>query len=105
MLQISYKDRKEADGSVRPDWCIGTVCSVEVKNYDIHTNRSSLINSIVTQAKERKNHLPEGMTQKILIDLRRQSYSNKDLFDIKNQIEKSSNGIISKETINFIENQ
>ncbi|MDD2169276.1 hypothetical protein N5925_12040, partial [Glaesserella parasuis] len=45
--QISYKNGKEVpygtEGSVRPDWCIGEICSIEVKNYNIHSNRANLI--------------------------------------------------------------
>lgn len=65
--QVSFKDGKEVDygtpGSVRPDWCIGTTCTIEVKNYDIHDNRNGLINIIADQAIERKKHLPKGKVQ------------------------------------------
>ncbi|WP_410472362.1 polymorphic toxin-type HINT domain-containing protein [Faucicola mancuniensis] len=105
--QVSYKDGKEVPygttDSVRPDWCIGTTCSIEVKNYDIHNNRSGLISNIAEQAIERVNHLPEGMIQEVRIDLRGQSYSDADLLYIRQQIEEKSNGIISKDKIKFIE--
>ena len=39
-LQVSYKDGQEVPygtlGSVRPDWCIGNVCSIEVKKFQHH---------------------------------------------------------------------
>ncbi|WP_160444878.1 hypothetical protein, partial [Glaesserella parasuis] len=106
--QISYKNGKEVpygtEGSVRPDWCIGEICSIEVKNYNIHSNRANLISDIVAQSKEREKHLLKGMIQEIKIDLRGQSYSDEDLFEIRNQIESKSKGIISKDAIDFIEN-
>lgn len=55
--------------SVRPDWCIGNTCSIEVKNYDIHDNRNGLINIISEQAIKREKHLPKGMVQRAVIDL------------------------------------
>ena len=48
--QVTFKDGKEVPygtkGSVRPDWCQGNICSVEVKNYNITTNQSGLINNV-----------------------------------------------------------
>ncbi|WFF39449.1 hypothetical protein LU290_04320 [Moraxella nasibovis] len=84
--QVSFKGGEEVDygtpGSVRPDWCIGNTCSIEVKNYDIHDNRNNLITIIAEQSIERDKHLPEGMMQKIYIDLRGQAYTDQDLLDI-----------------------
>ncbi len=104
--QMSYKDGKEVKygekGSVRPDWCIGATCSIEVKNYDIHKNRNGLVNNIAKQAKQRKEHLPKNMKQEVRIDLRGQNYSAKDLVNIKSSIEKKTNGIINSKNITFI---
>ncbi|MCV7757473.1 hemagglutinin, partial [Pluralibacter gergoviae] len=40
--QVSFKDGKEVPygtkDSVRPDWCQGNTCSVEVKNYNVTTD-------------------------------------------------------------------
>ncbi|AHG65587.1 putative filamentous hemagglutinin / adhesin [Advenella mimigardefordensis DPN7] len=48
--QVSFKDGKEVPygtkGSVRPDWCLGNVCSIEVKNYDLAKNQQSLVNNV-----------------------------------------------------------
>ena len=63
--QVSYKDGQEVPygtlGSVRPDWCIGNVCGIEVKNYNITTNQNGLINSFSQQAIRRQAHLPQSM--------------------------------------------
>ena len=104
--QVSFKDGKEVDygtpDSVRPDWCIGNTCSIEVKNYDIHDNRNGLINIIAEQAIERAKHLPKGMVQRVVIDLRGQGYKQIDLDDISDKIMKKSNGTIKLENIEFL---
>ena len=106
--QISYKDGEEASygkaGSVRPDWCDGN-CSIEVKNYNIHTNRNNLIQNIAKQAKARAKHLPKNMKQKIRIDLRGQYFSPRDINDIKKRIEAQTNGIIKQNDVQFITEQ
>ncbi|QIM62163.1 hypothetical protein A1D29_01920 [Pasteurellaceae bacterium Orientalotternb1] len=103
--QISYKDGEEASygkaGSVRPDWCDGN-CSIEVKNYNIHTNRNNLIQNIAKQAKARAKHLPKNMKQEVRIDLRGQKFSPKDIADIKKRIETKTNGIIKQQDVKFI---
>ncbi|MCL1624308.1 hypothetical protein M2R47_08680 [Moraxella sp. Tifton1] len=107
--QVSFKDGKEVDygtpDSVRPDWCIGNICSIEVKNYDIHDNRNGLINIITEQAKERDKHLPKGMVQQVYIDLRGQKYSPADKKDIEKRIIKKSNNIIQLDNIKFLEDE
>ena len=74
--QVSFKDGKEVPygtkGGVRPDWCQGNVCSVEVKNYNITTNKNGLINNVAKQAVERQKNLPAGMRQEVVIDIRGQ---------------------------------
>ena len=104
--QVSFRDGKEVPygtkGSVRPDWCLGNVCSIEVKNYDIHTNRTGLINIITEQATKRVQHLPKGMKQEIWIDVRGQKNSIKDRLDIQNRIYQKSNGVIKREDIKFL---
>ena len=75
--------------------------TIEVKNYDIDKNSSSMISKIVEQAKERDIHLPEGNTQEVYIDIRNQNVSLEKQEFIKNKIEKNSNGIIKKENIHF----
>ena len=48
--QVSFKDRWEVpygtSGSVRPDWCISNVCSVEAKNHSITMNASRLVKNV-----------------------------------------------------------
>lgn len=47
----------------------------------------------------------KGMSQEVYIDLRGQSYSNKDLIDIRNKIILNSNGVLDKRNIHFMENE
>ncbi|EMN5249845.1 hypothetical protein ACFO72_003801 [Enterobacter roggenkampii] len=103
--QVSYKDGKEVPygtkGSTRPDWCNGDVCSLEVKNYNIATNQSGLINNVAKQAIERQKHLPEGMMQEIVIDVRGQVLSLVQEDAIIRGIVQKSNGIIKPTDIQF----
>ncbi|EGJ4519167.1 hypothetical protein IM076_005173, partial [Escherichia coli] len=103
--QVSFKDGKEVPygtkGSTRPDWCKGNICSVEVKNYTISTNSNGLINNISKQAIERQQHLPKGMKQEVIIDIRGQKVSAKEQAAIRKSIADKSNGIISISSIRF----
>ncbi len=47
----------------------------------------------------------KGMSPEVYIDLRGQSYSNKDLIDIRNKIILNSNGVLDKRNIHFMENE
>ncbi|OCG35373.1 MULTISPECIES: hypothetical protein [unclassified Gilliamella] len=104
--QVSYKDGVEVPhgtkGSVRPDFCNGTTCSIEVKNYDIGKYADNLINNISKQAIERQKHLPNGMQQQVRIDVRGQHLSALQEFKIIRGIVQKSNGIIKREHIRFI---
>lgn len=104
---MSYKDGKEVSygtaGSVRPDWCNTTTCSVEVKNYNIATNSSGLVNNVVQQAIERQANLPAGMQQQLFIDIRGQVVSMEQRLAITNSIVQKSNGIISLSKIRFVD--
>ncbi|WP_230085933.1 MULTISPECIES: VENN motif pre-toxin domain-containing protein, partial [unclassified Providencia] len=103
--QVSFKDGKEVPygtkGSVRPDWCQGTVCSVEVKNYTIATNSKGLINNVSKQAIERQQHLPEGMKQEVIIDIRGQKVSDSEKRAVVVGIVQKSNGAIKPTDIQF----
>jgi hypothetical protein len=105
--QVSFKNGQEVpygtSGSVRPDYCLGNVCSVEVKNYNIATNSNGLINNVSQQAIDRAANLPHGMTQKVVIDIRGQTYSPQQLADIRLQIVQRSNGSVSSRNIEFKE--
>ena len=107
-LQVSYLNGKEVPygtpSSVRPDYS-GNSISIEVKNYDIHTNRQALINEIVRQTKEREIHLPKGMVQTIQIDLRGQRYDLLDKIDIQNKINTETKGLIDGKNIQFLEDR
>jgi hypothetical protein len=103
--QVSYKDGKVVNygtkESVRPDFCNGNTCSIEVKNYDIETNQNGLINKVAEQAKQREQHLPQGMTQEVRIDTRGQSVSESTQKIIQQKIFEKSGGIIKPEDIKF----
>lgn len=103
--QVSFKDGKEVPygtkGSTRPDWCQGNTCSVEVKNYTVSTNSSGLINNVSKQAIERKEHLPAGMTQRVVIDIRGQTVSAAQEDVIIKGIVSKSNGAIKPTDIQF----
>ncbi|CNH99868.1 DUF637 domain-containing protein [Yersinia bercovieri] len=103
--QVSFKDGQEVPygtkGSVRPDWCYGNVCSIEVKNYNIATNKNGLINNVVTQAIERKKNLPSGMRQEVVIDVRGQVVTAKQQAEIRRGIVEKSNGAISISSVRF----
>ena len=89
------------DGSVRPDFCNGTTCSIEVKNYDIQNNINGLIDNVSKQAIERKKHLPSGVQQLVVIDIRGQKITAAQKNKIRDGIESKSNGIIKPEQIEF----
>lgn len=103
--QVSFLNGKEVPhgtlGSVRPDLCIGKICSIEVKNYDLAHNKSNLIRDIVNQATYRELHLPKDMKQTVIIDIRGQSITEKTKQNIIMEIIKKSNGVIMD--INFKE--
>ena len=66
--QVSYLGGQEVrygtKGSSRPDFCVGSHCSFEVKNYDIANNSKGLVNNVVGQVFERQVNLPAGMEQR-----------------------------------------
>ena len=77
--QISFKNGVEVPrgtpGSVRPDYIQGDIASFEVKNYNIETNAAGLIRNVSDQAIQRAQHLPVGIQQRVIIDIRGQSVS------------------------------
>ncbi|WP_228999876.1 hypothetical protein [Photorhabdus aegyptia] len=103
--QVTFKEGKEVPygtkGSVRPDWCQGNVCSVEVKNYNIATNKNGLINNVAKQAIERQKNLPAGMEQRIVIDVRGQIVSAAQEDAIIRGVVQKSGGIIKPTDIQF----
>ncbi|BCN07541.1 hypothetical protein RPSB_46780 (plasmid) [Ralstonia solanacearum] len=103
--QVSYKDGEVvpygSKGSVRPDWCNGTTCSIEVKNYNIATNSSGLIKNVADQAIQRQANLPAGMEQQIVIDVRGQTMTAQQEDAIVKGIVSRSKGAIKPDAIEF----
>ncbi|WP_307844523.1 hemagglutinin repeat-containing protein [Ralstonia syzygii] len=103
--QVSYKDGQEVPygtkGSVRPDWCNTTSCSVEVKNYNIANNSSGLIKNVADQAIQRQANLPAGMEQQVVIDVRGQTITAQQELAIRQGIVSKSNGVIRPDMITF----
>ena len=103
--QVSYKDGKEVPygtkGSTRPDWCNGSTCSIEVKNYNVATNQSGLINNVAKQAIDRQANLPSGIKQEIVIDIRGQTITPIQRIKIVQGIVDKSNGTVDKSSIRF----
>lgn len=77
--------------------------STEVKNYNIATNSSGLINNVATQAIQRATNLPDGMQQQVVIDVRGQTVGDAQKTAIVQGIVQKSNGIISPTSIRFKE--
>ncbi|MET1534237.1 filamentous hemagglutinin N-terminal domain-containing protein [Burkholderia sola] len=105
--QVSYKGGVEVSngtpGSVRPDFtATDGSASFEVKNYNIATNSSGLINNVSQQAIQRADNLPTGMQQQIVIDVRGQTVTDAQKVSIIRGIVQKSNGIISPTSIRFI---
>jgi len=104
--QVSYKNGKEVSygtpGSVRPD-CVNGACSYEVKNYDIGKNPGGLVSNIAKQVKERAVHLPKGMEQQVVIDIRGQVVTQAQKQKIMDGVVKRTNEAIKSSNIHFIE--
>jgi hypothetical protein len=75
-----------------------------VKNYDIGQYSDNLINNVSKQAIERQNHLPNGMQQQVVIDVRGQNVSPSARKKITEGIEKKSQGTIKEKQIRFKDN-
>ena len=104
--QVSYLDgkivKRGTSGSVRPDYVIGNE-AFEIKNYDINKNSSALVKTISEQAIKREKHLPKGMKQQIIIDVRGQEVTQQTLDSISQKIQKKTEGIIGESQIKFWE--
>ncbi|XZW25632.1 two-partner secretion domain-containing protein [Acinetobacter baumannii] len=106
--QVSYKGGQivpyGTPGSVRPDFSIGNTVGVEVKNYNIANNSSGLISNVSKQVITRAEHLPKGMQQQVVIDIRGQNVTEQQRMAIRSGIISKSNGLISVGSIRFKEN-
>ncbi|MGF6368103.1 filamentous hemagglutinin [Paraburkholderia sp. RAU6.4a] len=104
--QVSYKDGQQVpygtSGSVRPDYVAADgSASFEVKNYNVATNSSGLINNVANQAIQRAANLPDGMEQQVVIDVRGQTMTPDQRTSIVQGIVQKSNGIIDPSNIQF----
>ena len=103
--QVSYLDGKEVPygtkGSVRPDFVMGDKAAFEVKNYNIETNSDGLVREVVRQVKDRAIHLPQGMKQRVMIDVRGQNVSDAMKEALGQKIIQKCDGIISMKDISF----
>lgn len=83
--QVSYLNGQEVSygtaGSTRPDIVRevnGHIEAIEVKNYNLSTQsgRSSLFSSLKDELSYREANLPEGATQRVVLDTQGRSYSH-----------------------------
>jgi hypothetical protein len=85
-------------GSTRPDVVVN-LDALEAKNYILSTSRgrSSLVSNVLDQAQSRALQLPAGMRQRVILDMRGQSFTEKQLNLIngmRDRIIQRSNGAI-----------
>lgn len=106
--QVGFKDREELVDKGRPqgssvvDFCSkDRSCSIEAKSYDLSNGYLNLVNNITEQAKVRVKNLPEGMKQKVVIDIRGQNVSDATKIEIMKEIVSKSNGTIAINAIEF----
>lgn len=79
-------------GSTRPDIVRkagGTWEAVEIKNYDLENNLSSLIQELKRQITDRIDNLPSGYTQRIALDTRGRGYSMTFINNVIEEIQSS----------------
>ena len=82
--QVSYLNGEEVSystaGSVRPDVLVGKE-AIEVKCYDL-TNKDNLYNlqkTLTTEISQRVHHLPDGMTQRIVLNVEGRGYTTESV--------------------------
>lgn len=63
-----------------------------------------MINNVASQAIQRQKHLPAGMEQQIVIDVRGQKLTPMLVDKIRQGIVQKTNGIIKSKYIKFIKN-
>ena len=103
--QVSFKNGIEVHwgtpGSVRPDYVQTNIATFEVKNYDIETNSAALIRNAADQAIQRAEQLPEGLIQRLILDIRGQNLDEAQQQSIIERIVKRSKGLIDPKSIKF----
>ena len=92
--QVSFLDGKEVkpgtNHATRPDivWYDNDhLEAIEVKNYDCESNMNQLLVNLKRQVGDRVVHLPEGSTQKVILDFRNRGYTQSFAEDVKNTIQ------------------
>ncbi|MEB9682013.1 type VII secretion protein [Bacillus thuringiensis serovar pingluonsis] len=102
--QVIFKDglelEKKTKGSSIPDLYSDTVKhAIEVKNYDVSTSakRTRLAYVIGKQVEARLKNLPEGTTQSIIVDIRRQEISATETLELKKKILDKTNDQVTIE--------
>jgi hypothetical protein len=87
-------------GSVRPDHYRDGV-STEVKNYNVETpeGRGALVHNVTKQAKNRRDHLPTGTVQKVVVDARGQTVAIKHLDALIERIVANSDGTLHPDNV------
>lgn len=94
--QVSYLDGKEVSisttGATRPDLVRdvnGKLEAVEVKNYNLNAywSRQGLYDELKRQVTNRTKHLPEGTTQRIVLDVQGRNYSKNLLEEVITKIQ------------------
>ncbi len=104
--QRSFKDGQEVarstKGSSRPEMYMDG-SSIEVKNYNVETakGRSDLVRSIAKQADLRAANLPQGTTQRVIVDVRGQRLPVEELSAVAERIVERTGGSVSLENIVF----
>lgn len=89
--QLSFKNgqevRSKSKGSVRPEgYKPGE--SIEVKNYTLSTESGikSMIRNVVGQFRQRQANLPANTVQNIVLDVRGQNLTAKQMIDIRSRL-------------------
>lgn len=93
--QVSYLNGKEVDstipGATKPDLIReinGHLEAIEVKNYNLNSeiSRENLCKELKRQVTNRTIHLPEGSTQRIVLDVQGRNYSNQTIQSVIDRI-------------------
>lgn len=98
--QVSYLGGKEVSshlaGATRPDVVAdidGTMTAIEVKNYDLKKDLSALKSVLGSQLEKRKDNLPEGFAQRVVIDVKGRGYSKEFLDQTLNDLQSMASEI------------
>lgn len=109
--QVTYFNGEEVSyatsGATRPDvvrMVDNHIEAIEVKNYDLSkaVNRNEMYNTIKKEVSDRVIHLPEGSTQRIVIDVREKGYSEELLQAVFIRTRERLAGIYENIPIDFL---